>query len=130
MALSDVFGNVSSRWNITMKKALASVTDNALAIFQDYGINFTFGSSDNQANAVYSAELSIAASATTTLNLDDGSLKDLFGDNFSLAKVKGFRIIHLSTSAASSSPTRSIAIALPVNKPTERLNSASKNCFL
>ena len=102
MALSDVFGNVSSRWNITMKKLLASVSDNALAIFKDYGINFNFGSSDSQANAVYSKEHTIALSATLTLNLDDDSLKDLFGDNFSLAKVKGFRIIHLPTSAASS----------------------------
>jgi hypothetical protein len=52
------------------------------------GISLASGTGVNQADKVYYAKPTIAGSATLSLDLSGGTLKDPFGDAFTIAKLK------------------------------------------
>lgn len=64
--------------------------------------DYLFGTGSNQADKVYSTELSIAALATTTLVLDDASLLDIFNLPVSFGSIKLIRIQHKTKSSSES----------------------------
>jgi len=101
MALSALKGAINSSWNFVFKKTNAALTDPELGIANSYGNTYTFGSGNSQANKVYSQQLSIAASATTSLDLDAGTLDDIFGDALTFTKIKAFRVYHKSVTGGS-----------------------------
>lgn len=105
MALSALKGSSASNWGFTFKKTNAALSDPELGITNSYSVPYTFGTGNSQANKVYSAVLSISASATTTLDLDAGTMLDPYGDALVFTQIKGFRIYHQSTTGGSASVT-------------------------
>ena len=102
MALSKLNGNVSHGIDVVLGTDNAALNDKQLSVNDSFVNSFKFGSGNAQANKIYSAKVSIAASATLSLDLDDSSLKDAFGNGLNFANIKSIRISHAGDSAASS----------------------------
>ncbi len=92
MALSNLVGTITSEFGLTIDKTNTALSDTKLGLAKSYPIAYTFGTADNKANKIYSASLSIAASATTSLDLDGAVLEDPYGDVLTFTELKAFRI--------------------------------------
>lgn len=60
----------------------------SFAIKSKLGQNFTDGSGADQMDTIWADNRTLANGANETLDLHDGSLKDAFGDSFTLNKLK------------------------------------------
>lgn len=100
MALTGLSGSTAASMNI-------KITDDnynkpSETINQPVNQSYSFGTGAGQVDLAFSVELTIAPSATTSLDLDAGTLEDLFGNALTFVNVKAIRIQHVSDSAASS----------------------------
>jgi hypothetical protein len=88
--MATLSGNI----NIAMAIALANAMDIGGANYPiNFGANFAFenGSGDNQAQAAWTDERTIAASGSENLDMV-GVLTDAFGTTFSVTKIKGLLV--------------------------------------
>jgi len=100
MALTGLSGSVAAQMNIKITDSNYNIP--SVVINNPVNQSYSLGTGAGQVDLAYSAELTIAPSATTTLDLDAGTLEDLFGNALTFANVKSIRIQHVSDSAASS----------------------------
>lgn len=102
MALADLKGSVESRWGISGKSDRTSLSDRIQKINVARIKSFTFGSGAGQINKFFSNNYSIALSSTQSINLQDGTEEDPFGDALVFTEVRGLRVYHRAGSEASS----------------------------
>jgi len=100
MALTGLSGSVAASMNIKITDD--NYNNPSETINQPVNQSYSLGTGAGQVDLAYSAELTIAPSATTSLDLDAGTLEDLFGNALTFASVKSIRIHHAVDSAASS----------------------------
>ena len=102
MALTKLLGSVSHAIDIILGTDNAALNDKQLSVNDAFLNSFKFGAGAGQANKIYTAKASIAASATLSLDLDDASLLDAFGNALTFTQIKAIRISHAADSSASS----------------------------
>ncbi len=92
MALTNLVGTIGSSFGLTLDKTNTTLSNSKLSLDKDYNIAYTYGTDDSKANKCYTADLTIAASATTSLDLDGSTMEDPYGDTLTFTEIKAFRI--------------------------------------
>lgn len=104
-ALLDLQGRIEASWALQYTKDLPSLTNKTLGVSNKPGISYSVGTGDGQAAQAYSAKFTMTPSQVINLNLEDGSLLDIFTDAFALSEVKAIRISHAFLTNGSSGIT-------------------------
>jgi len=84
--------------NITHSKEL-DLTEVKQALTNTLGVSFTDGALADQAEVLYHDKRALGDAANETIDLQDGSLSDAFGDAITIEKLKFLYIKNLSTTA-------------------------------
>jgi len=100
MALTELDGSVVASMFIRITDNNYNVPN--IIINNPVNQRYAFGTDAGQIDIAYSAELTIAPSATTSLILNDDTLEDLFGNALNFATIKSIRVQHKSNSSSSS----------------------------
>ena len=98
MAISNITGSVSAGYNLKI------IDDNynrpSKVINKPVNENYSFGTGNDEVNLIFSEEFIIAPFAIQTLTLNDGSMKDIYGNNLDFTSIKSMRVQHAPESAA------------------------------
>lgn len=106
MSTSLVIGGIRAgfSWSFTKSTTFGSDTSNSGAF--SYGSSLTSGTGAGTASVFYADEITIAAGATTNLDLA-ASLTDIFGASISFAKI---RLLYIEVLATDASTGTSISV--------------------
>jgi len=100
MAITGLAGSTAASINIKLTDD--NYNQPSVVINKPVNNTYSLGTAAGQVDLIYSAELTLAPSATTSLDLDGGTLADVFGNLLTFVNVKSIRVHHAIDSAASS----------------------------
>lgn len=99
MALSNITGTVAAHLDVNV------IDDNYNApnvkVNQSANQAVAFGGGSGQVNKIYSVQSTISSSSTLSIDLDAGTLTDIYGNALTFTAIKAIRVHHKGTSAAS-----------------------------
>ncbi len=99
MSIDRLNGTASAR--ISIRIGDDNYNEPRINLNQPVNQSYSFGSGVGEANAFYSIEYTLPASASTQITLDDASIRDLFGNLTSFASIGLVRVQHSGDSQAS-----------------------------
>ena len=100
---TSVTGSFRAQVSVKANSGNAALTNDQIQAIEAFNLNFTNGTGAGQADLFFQINVpALGTSATSTYDLDAGTMTDAFGNGLTFVKIKGIVLAHKSGSSASS----------------------------
>lgn len=96
-------GSLRAQTSVKYNSGNAALTQGQVEAIEAFSLNFTNGTGSGQADLFFQINVpALGTSATSTYDLDAGTMEDPFGTGLTFVKIKGIILAHKTGSSASS----------------------------
>jgi hypothetical protein len=100
---TNLSGSFRAQVSMKLNSGDLALTQGQVQAIEAFSLNVTNGTGSGQADLFHNVNVpALGTSASTTFDLDAGTLEDKFGNGLTFVKVKAILLFHLASSSASS----------------------------